>query len=170
MPIYVYFIGAVNIITKSLTAIKIGKSENPVNRLTQLQTGNPDDLVILKIIESENETEALKLEKFFHDTYDEDRLNGEWFSITAELLSDIYTKESDTPTEVKISGRRQRVIQRILKILQRDPQISARQIVNRMKWANLSEVEEALEALLRQGKIRSITPKRTVLFFSPFEC
>ena len=166
MPVYVYFLGCVDIVTKTLTAIKIGKSENPNIRLTQLQSGNPGDLVILKMIPCETNEEALKLENFFHNTYKTDRLNGEWFSITAELLTDIYMNASDTttPPEIRPNTRRQRITQRILEIIRKNQNISIKQIQNRMRWANISEIESLIELLLRIEEIEQTTPKRTILY------
>ena len=166
MPVYVYFIGCVDIVTKTLTSIKIGKSENPNIRLTQLQSGNPGDLVILKMIPCETNEEALKLENFFHNTYKTDRLNGEWFSISSELLTDIYMNESDTniPPEIKQNTRRQSVAHRVLEIIRNDQNLSAKQIRNRMKWAELHEVELAIELLLRIEDIEQTRPKRTLLY------
>ena len=166
MSTYVYFIGCVDIITKSLTAIKIGISENPINRLTDLQGANANDLVILRTIPCENKSQALELEKSFHDIYEKDQLNGEWFSITADILREIYQILPDRSSivEIRTQSQRQRINQRTIKILKDTPNLSAKQIQNRMKWAHLSEIEESLEYLLRRNAIKTETPKRTILY------
>ena len=118
------------------------------------------------MIPYETNEEALKLENFFHNTYKTDRLNGEWFSITAELLTDIYMNESDTttPPEIRQNTRRQRITQRILEIIRKNQNISIKQIQNRMRWANISEIESLIELLLRIEEIEQTAPKRTILY------
>ena len=166
MPVYVYFIGCVNVVTKTLTAIKIGKSENPQQRLTDFKVGNPNDLVILKTVPCENQEEAERLEKSLHATYRNNQLNGEWFSITIELLTDIYLNESDIPLpeETRIIAHKQRIEQRIISVLEDNPNISAKTIQNRMRWAELAEVRAALKRLLRREAIQSEKPNRTLLY------
>ena len=68
-----------------LTPIKIGKCENPAKRLAQLQTGSPHILRHLLILEGDNEREM-------HERFKNDRIRGEWFYPSKELLDFIKTK------------------------------------------------------------------------------
>lgn len=52
--------------------IKIGKSFNPRERLPTLQTGSPDELILIAIIDGDKE-------KALHRKFQADRHHGEWF-------------------------------------------------------------------------------------------
>ena len=82
-PSWVYFI-----FDEDNQAIKIGRSTNPLHRLSELQVGNSKSLGLLKIIDGGAELEH-KLHKKFKDL----RLNGEWFKATQELLQFIDSRE-----------------------------------------------------------------------------
>jgi hypothetical protein len=73
---YIYFIQEP--ITKS---IKIGTTKNIKNRMSQLQTSIPFQLILLKFIKGD----FIK-EKELHDKFSQYRLSGEWFSENDELL------------------------------------------------------------------------------------
>lgn len=64
---------------------KIGIAKNPKKRISQLQTGNSDQLDLIDSYPSEN---ASKIETALHHHYSHAKLNGEWFdlSITEEAL------------------------------------------------------------------------------------
>lgn len=66
--------------------IKIGCTQNPIYRLSQLQTGSPVKLVILG---SMNGDEAK--EKEIHKMFLDDLLYGEWFAASDKLVSFIFT-------------------------------------------------------------------------------
>lgn len=59
--------------------IKIGKSNNVNRRLRELQTANPRELKLLKVIECKNETAAFELEVFLHKILQSTHQNGEWY-------------------------------------------------------------------------------------------
>jgi hypothetical protein len=62
--------------------IKIGRSNNPEDRLSQLQTANYNDLVLLwKYDEEEDYAES-----DLHDYYKEEKIRGEWFRPTENIL------------------------------------------------------------------------------------
>lgn len=63
-------------------AIKIGRSKDPVERLTTLQTGSPCKLILLARFEGKG-----FLEKSLHRDLAEYRLSGEWFK--AECLPNL---------------------------------------------------------------------------------
>jgi hypothetical protein len=62
---------------------KIGFSSNVEQRLTTLQTGNPERLRVHHKIEIEGgEGRARLVERMIHKQYSHKRVNGEWFSMT----------------------------------------------------------------------------------------
>jgi hypothetical protein len=68
---------------------KIGVSKNPPNRKKELQTGNPQDLILVDYYESENyqKIETILHRNLKHKKYIEDdfrNLKGEWFILTNE--------------------------------------------------------------------------------------
>ena len=83
----IYFIGSVE-----LGAVKIGKSNNPDKRLTELQTGNSHELVLYGIIKDVKEDYEMKI----HQIFDHIRLKGEWFKLTDELIHFIINKSNET--------------------------------------------------------------------------
>jgi len=60
--------------------VKIGQSEDPIARLEQLQTGNPEELKLLWVYEGDEYTEHE-----IHEMFKKDRVRGEWFKFTDEL-------------------------------------------------------------------------------------
>ena len=58
---------------------KIGVAKNPRKRLSQLQTGNSSELLLVDVYETE---EAYKIEKILHRRYSHLRKQGEWFSFS----------------------------------------------------------------------------------------
>jgi len=58
---------------------KIGVSKSPDKRLKQLQTGNPSELQLLHVYNSEI---AFKIEKVLHNTFCIDKQHGEWFNLS----------------------------------------------------------------------------------------
>jgi hypothetical protein len=76
----VYFVGSFDN-NNTLTALKIGESDRPRDRLQQLQTGNPNRLEILKILPGNSQDE-----KRWHHQWAHLRGKGEWFTPSPELL------------------------------------------------------------------------------------
>lgn len=75
MTSYVYFIKD---ITSNKT--KIGRTDkNPNARLSQLQTGNCNKLIVLNYIECKTTEESVMLESALHQKYNYLNYNGEWF-------------------------------------------------------------------------------------------
>ena len=75
--------------TDKTGAFKIGRSKNPTKRLKQLQTGCPDKLRLLLVLENKGH-----MEKNLHQRLRnfKSRRNGEWFDFdgTASLPDWIY--------------------------------------------------------------------------------
>ena len=75
---------------------KIGVSQNIHKRRKKLQTGNPEDLIVIKTFKSKN---PFKLEKMLHMCYSKNRVNGEWFKLSMEEVKDflqVCQKYEDT--------------------------------------------------------------------------
>lgn len=58
---------------------KIGVAKSPNNRLKQLQTANPFNLLLIEMYETEN---AYKIEKTLHRYFSHLKKEGEWFSFS----------------------------------------------------------------------------------------
>ena len=71
-PSYVYFI-------TDGDYVKIGKSENPNARLTEVQCGNPHELKIAHKIMCNNSESAFDLERHLQSKYWDFHVRGEWF-------------------------------------------------------------------------------------------
>jgi hypothetical protein len=69
---------------RAASRIKIGWSRNVGTRLAQLQTANPDPIVLLATTPG-----GRALERQLHERFASDRVSGEWFDATDELLNHI---------------------------------------------------------------------------------
>ncbi len=81
---YIYFITEVPFRNK----VKIGMSQNPQRRVKDLQTGNPN-ILILRHVTQYDEYKAL--ERTMHEICKDIRGNGEWFDITESELTGIVS-------------------------------------------------------------------------------
>lgn len=63
-------------------AVKIGFSDNPFNRIKELQVGNPERLKIIAMFPG-----SMRLERNIHARLKQYRINGEWFRWTPEVIS-----------------------------------------------------------------------------------
>lgn len=83
---------------KNSNAVKIGKSSKKrlSERLGKLQTGNPNTLEIINVIEFLTEDAAFAYEAGLHHKYADIRLreNGEWFRYTSEFKNLTYGNAS----------------------------------------------------------------------------
>lgn len=68
-------------ILRCLDFYKIGKSKNIKKRLQILKIGNPFALELIFFIPS---SDANNLEKFFHEIFEEKKVQGEWFMLNEE--------------------------------------------------------------------------------------
>lgn len=92
---YVYFGGYGN-------AVKIGKSNTPKKRITNLNTANPDNVKLYAAVATFNMD---GLEKQMHDHFKYCRRPGkrEWYNLTGELKSVIeYLMNYPTATELEL--------------------------------------------------------------------
>ena len=60
--------------------VKIGYTANPQNRISDIQTSNPDKLNVLLIIDG-----GCELERQLHKDFADYRLNGEWFEYSDSI-------------------------------------------------------------------------------------
>lgn len=65
---------------------KIGKSSNAAIRVSELGILLPFRIEVIAIWKSENHHE---LEKFLHEKYADERINGEWFAFRKGRLNDV---------------------------------------------------------------------------------
>lgn len=73
---------------KHTKSYKIGYSNNPHKRLTELQTGNAYFLNILATIEG-----SIKDEKLLHNKFNKYKLKGEWFKCNDEIKNYFKVEE-----------------------------------------------------------------------------
>ena len=78
---YVYFI-----YDYTRNRVKIGKSKNPKTRITDFKIANPG-IELLYSIKTDNYT---KLEKDFHNLFNNKRIVGEWFNFSITELKEIF--------------------------------------------------------------------------------
>ena len=90
----IYFIGSLESGT-----VKIGKSNNPEKRLTELQTANPHKLVLYGVIDDVTS----ELESRLHRILDPFRLEGEWFRLTDEVIRFMISRTDEISCDYKIN-------------------------------------------------------------------
>ena len=61
--------------------VKIGISDNPKKRLSQIKTASPYPVVIVAAFPMPGREFAVAAEKCFHKVYRPARMNGEWFDL-----------------------------------------------------------------------------------------
>jgi hypothetical protein len=86
---YVYIIHC-----KQLNTIKIGYSDNPFARLSQLQMGNSSELSLLSLFKGGKKEEAS-----LHDIFQFNKVRGEWFSVDDNLIEKLLAYQADMIAE-----------------------------------------------------------------------
>lgn len=87
--------------------VKIGRTKNPQQRLTNLQTGNPRKLLIFREIPCNNLAAAQVIENELHAQYKKFRAHREWFKLSKTEISKIHSEFVDPPKKhpcLKIAG------------------------------------------------------------------
>lgn len=69
---------------------KIGCAKNPKKRLKQLQTGNPEKIVLVKTKELDSPQEAMFYERHFQEHYPGKRVSGEWYDLNDIELRQLF--------------------------------------------------------------------------------
>lgn len=95
---YVYFI------TDSHGHIKIGKANDTMARLKELQTGNPYPLTPILNIFVDSEEVAFGMESALHKKFRNFQMEGEWFR--AEPVMQVIDKEIVTIGKYRFGGLR----------------------------------------------------------------
>lgn len=79
--------------------IKIGKSKNPKQRMTELNGGNPRDIILYAQVATADYGD---LERRMHEHFSECRIKREWFTLShelrfviSELMKNLYPTELD---------------------------------------------------------------------------
>lgn len=67
---------------RSGDAVKIGYAAEPEKRIPSLRTGNPNEIVVLGLMDGDYDTERELHERFAHR-----RIRGEWFDIGDDVLA-----------------------------------------------------------------------------------
>lgn len=62
--------------------VKIGTAANPSARLRSLQTGNAEELSLIRVIDG-GEAE----ERWLHDRFQQHRVRGEWFTFHPDMMT-----------------------------------------------------------------------------------
>ena len=81
---YIYFITEIPFNKR----VKIGMSNNPSKRLKQLQTGNPNRLVIYHMFES---IDYKLLERTMHEICKDKKIINEWFEMEESELQSLVS-------------------------------------------------------------------------------
>lgn len=63
------------------TFVKIGKGNNPMQRLRNMQTGNGKPLELLLYLPFQDEADAFMIERTLHFFYKKNHVRGEWYDI-----------------------------------------------------------------------------------------
>lgn len=63
--------------------VKVGVSDDPATRLAQLQTGSAVKLHLVETYVGDDRGIALAVERVFHWAHAKQRLEGEWFDVSA---------------------------------------------------------------------------------------
>ena len=87
---------------KSGDFIKIGKADDPNKRLAQFQTGNPEPLEMLAIIDGSHAKE-----RAIHAHFSSYRVGGEWFRDCDEIRAFAKNPVFDFYTQPQVARRRQ---------------------------------------------------------------
>ncbi len=87
---FVYFIWS-----ERLQMVKIGMASNPHKRLASMQTGSADRLRLLSYIKTDA---APELESRLHYAFWRDRMHGEWFHGSRDIL-EVAGDPSDAPAD-----------------------------------------------------------------------
>lgn len=77
--------------------VKIGVSNNPVRRVSDLETACPYDIRVLGVIETD---EPFVVESTLHNKYDRKQKKGEWYNLTTEDRAHLLAVCDLSPAEV----------------------------------------------------------------------
>lgn len=151
--------------------MKIGYTNNVDKRLFSLQTGNPRILTCVFSYAIENKQLAQQIEKLCHSRYNNNKINGEWFS--GINISDIkqYIKRCHIKlykynSNIKISTEISNGNDIIYSIIRNNPGITQAEILECIKTYDTSEnwYHQKVSMLLKEMEIHRKTIKRCPYF------
>ena len=92
----------------------------------------------------------------------------------ADMIKALQLSEYNCTVVEKLFGsftksEHQRVCNRIIEILKKSPMLSAKQIQNNMKWADIKDIDLAIDLMIKMQIIAANCPKKTQLFYVPAE-
>lgn len=76
---------------------KIGKANDPAGRMTALSTGHPFKLTLAHVFPLNSDSEAYDIERRAHEALKGKRMQGEWFSVSADEARDVLAKLCPPP-------------------------------------------------------------------------
>lgn len=89
--------------------VKIGVAEKPTKRLSGIQTGCWEELVIHGLYQANNRGDAYRLEKLSHKRLGDRKMTGEWFNVFVDdarvMLDEIC---GETMLALKLLKKRER--------------------------------------------------------------
>lgn len=133
---FVYFIRA-----GTSARVKIGWALNPVKRMTELQTGCPDVLHLIGTVAG-----APALERLFHRTFAEHRIQGEWFTI------DYTVGLSPLPVALAPPQEPRSEVQIHRYVMRKGGTVTAREIQRNLDM-KMRDLSDALAALQESGLV-----------------
>ncbi len=89
--------GCVYIMTEGTATrpIKVGVANNPLGRLSELQTGNPRKLRLARSWNTWTRDHAFRLERAILEQFANSRLRGEWLDTTEQEVADFIVATDD---------------------------------------------------------------------------
>ena len=85
--------------------------------------------------------------------------------LRAIMLAEYNTTVVEALFENFAGSEHQKVCNRIVEVLKKKPLMSAKQIQNRMKWADIRDIDLGLELMVKMEILGTQTPKRTTIYF-----
>lgn len=166
-PEYVYFIQS-----GPDGPVKIGLSNKPERRINQLQTGNPDELVMRHVIPG-----SLEVEQRLHQRFEPARIRGEWFGREylpvilafagglADRMLHAYDGSGNPPILVGGDVRTEQEIDRIRRDIERLWLVGHDvEAIAEFTWLEPGEVEQQLEQM-RQSPIWDVQTRGGVWWY-----
>ena len=87
-----------------------------------------------------------------------------------DMIKAIQLSEYNCSVVEKLFGsfansEHQRVCNRIIELLKKSPMLSAKQLQNRMNWADIKDIDLAIDLMVKMQILGTNYPKRTMLYF-----
>lgn len=123
--------------------VKIGRADDPESRLVTLQTGHPDELRIIRLVDT-----AFDSEGAFHEEFAHLRLRGEWFRFHPDMMTFVPPEPIfEPPVEEIVRRAKQRAL------------TEAGELLHAI-WAPFASIETRGRFHRRIGKMLDVKPRR----------